>query len=139
MVVQIETEARPHETDEIQFGADGEVYEFVTPKAGILLSGLLREQKGETNAFTAAKLDWLEQGMYEEDWLAVQGRLSDPDDALDMHHLTNMVDALLAGGAMRPPSSSGDSSKPPRKKTGGAKPKAKAATAGTSRRAGSAT
>lgn len=86
----------------IEFTLDGTEYQFTPPKqAGMVLDFL------ETGDELGAMMDWVNEGLGEEQAAAIEARLKDPDDDFDFEELTNISRWLVEEATGRP-------TKPPR-------------------------
>lgn len=81
----------------ITFTLDGDEYTFNPPKtAGVVL------EYAETGNDIGPLLDWLDEGLSEEQAKRIEDRLRDPDDDLDMDTLGDIVAALFEQVSGRP-------------------------------------
>jgi hypothetical protein len=86
----------------IEFTVDGTEYQFTPPKqAGMVLDFL------ETGDELGAMMDWVNDGLGEDQAAAIEARLKDPDDDFDFDELTGIARWLVEETSGRP-------TKPPR-------------------------
>lgn len=136
MALQINTDARPDEVEEVFFGDDGP-YEFVTPKIAPLIAAMRKLQYDQSDEAGMVALEaqdrWLRNGFGEEQWERIQERLDDDDDPLDFWHLEQVFEALFQQVSGRPPTSPGGLSRTSRTRPSGARQKRSASTRTISR------
>lgn len=81
----------------IVFTLDGEEFKFDPPKtAGVLL------EYAETGNELGPMLDWLDEGLSDDDSKKIMDRLKDPEDDFDSDKLGEIVSALFEQVAGRP-------------------------------------
>jgi len=105
---------RPHEIGEIKIG--GQTYSFTTPKAAIVMSALI-QMKGkreieQTQILISAQATWLKKGLGDEGWSEIERRLTDDDDILDWHHLSEAFQEAIAQSSGPRPTTSSNASFP---------------------------
>lgn len=81
----------------IEFTIDGVEYEFTAPKqAGMVLDYL------ETQDELGAMMDWVNEGLGEEQAGRLEARLKDPEDDFDFDELTGIARWLIEQATGRP-------------------------------------
>lgn len=82
----------------VEFTLDDRVIQFTAPKTSTMLLAFL----GGDTAAVGGTLNWLSEGLTEEDndWLV--GRLQDPEDDLDFDTLQLILEDLIADVMGRP-------------------------------------
>jgi hypothetical protein len=95
-------------TKPIVFDLDGDTYHFTAPKtAGMVLTVIDNGEAGDANSPFAAKatLDWLSQGLPDEENARLIERLRDPKDDFDFPDLGPIIEYLVeqATGNPTPP------------------------------------
>lgn len=94
------------EQKEVDFELDGRQIHFVVPKrSGLIMSVVnnvgLNGRNLDTDS-TRDLLNWLGEGMSEEDAEWILGRLKDPDDDFDLEDINDIAKHLLGQGSNRP-------------------------------------
>jgi len=83
----------------ILFILDGEEYKFVPQK---LAPVALAQLESDTQSQMKSMLDWLGNGLGEEQSGRILNRLKDPNDDLDLVQLTKIISGLVEVQAGRP-------------------------------------
>lgn len=91
----------------IEFELDGEAYHFTAPKTAGMVLDVLSHGAGDPNSPAAAKatLDWMSQGLPEEENARLIERLRDPKDDFDFADLGPIIEFLVeeaTGNPTRP-------------------------------------
>jgi hypothetical protein len=99
-------ETAPKEQKVIEFELDGRTIEFKTPKrAGLIASVVsnvgLDGRSLDTDS-TKDLLNWLGEGMSEDDATHLLERLQDPDDDFDLSDINEIARYLLGQSSNRP-------------------------------------
>ena len=89
----IEIEAEP--IKELRLKLVGEVYQVKPPKGSlaIVLAKKMSKNK-DVDGMMKAIEDWLRLAMSKSDTKRVMERLEDPEDALDLSHVTSLIEKL---------------------------------------------
>lgn len=82
----------------ITFILDDKVYDFMPEKKAGMVLDIVNEGESELKAL----FDWFDAGLSEEDSAAIERRLRDPEDGLDVDLLTGIIKDLLAKVSGRP-------------------------------------
>jgi hypothetical protein len=107
------TAVKSHEP--IEFELDGEAYHFTPPKtARITLAALkIDGDNSRAAAVGLAVIDWMSDGLPDEEAKRLELRLNNPEDDFDIPDLVKIADALMARVSGRPFGSLLDSSPSP--------------------------
>jgi hypothetical protein len=82
----------------VDFELDGRTIQFTAHKTSTMLLGFM----GGDTAAVGATLNWLSDGLSEEDNDWIVGRLQDPEDDLDFDTLQLILEDLIADVMGRP-------------------------------------
>ena len=83
-------------------GEDDNVYSFTPPKTALMLMPILEGGDPDGMGMTRATLNWLGEGLTEEENQRILARLKDPQDDLDVDNLTDIIKALSERVGGRP-------------------------------------
>lgn len=90
----------------VDFSWDGRPIHFVTPKKAGLIASVVNnvglDSRNLDTDSTRDLLNWLGEGMSEEDAEWVLGRLKDEDDPFDLEDVNEMAKHILGQAANRP-------------------------------------
>ena len=81
---------------------DDHEYSFKPPKTALMLMPILDGSDEGGMGMTKATLNWLGEGLTEDENQRILKRLKDPKDDLDLEHLTDVIKALSERVAGRP-------------------------------------
>jgi hypothetical protein len=101
--LEFTTTARKREM--VEFALDGDDYHFTPPKvSGLLLDMVATDADDPAAGLTVARtmLDWLSEGLPEEENARLVGRLRDPKDHLEFDDLQPVISVLVERAADRP-------------------------------------
>lgn len=105
MAKEFTTNERPRQVTE--FDVDGEHYVFTAPKrAGLIMSVVTTvgiDGKGSTESDSVRDLlNWLGEGLPEDQADRLLNRLKDPDDDFDLENINEIARYLLGQSSNRP-------------------------------------
>lgn len=105
MTKEFTTKERPPKITE--FDLDGEHYVFTAPKrAGLVMSVVTTvgvDGKGSTDSDSVRDLlNWVGDGLPEDQAARLLGRLQDPDDDFDLENMNEIARYLLGQSSNRP-------------------------------------
>ena len=84
-------------TKPVEFDLDEHTYHFTPPKTAGMVLDVITDGAGDVNSPAAAKaaLDWLSNGLPEEENARLISRLRDPDDDFDFPDLGPIIEFLV--------------------------------------------
>lgn len=82
----------------IEFDLDEVSYKFIPPKSAAMIMPMLDGDGGDM-AVVQAGLGWLKDGLSDEQYATLTGRLRDPKDDFDLDDLQEIVEYLVEQAA----------------------------------------
>lgn len=97
---------KKRESRPVPFSIDGEDFVFTPPKrAGLIMSVVTNvglEKAGTDSDSTRDLLNWVSEGLPEEQAQVLLDRLKDPDDDFDLEQINDIARYLLSQSSNRP-------------------------------------
>ncbi|MCA1806659.1 MAG: hypothetical protein LC687_02175 [Actinobacteria bacterium] len=99
-------ETKAKEAKIVEFDLDGREMVFTTPKRAGLIASVVNnvglDSRNLDTDSTRDLLNWLGEGLSEEDAEYILDRLKDPDDDFDLADINEIAKYLLSQGSNRP-------------------------------------